>query len=872
MSCMDRIGYALSVVLLCCASPAWADTFDQDGTSYKGRADFVFVGASLTDNTGLDNGVNCIKHSASAKVRASALPAGRHLVSATLFAAGSLIDDGEDYPGVSIFDTGGMRYSTPSERAFVIDAAYAAADRTVSFKPPGADAAVSVTTTRVPFVSVTYRLGGSTPGNFAFFVTPFDVTDVIRNQGRGILEGDFTVSGLDADVCYKQEVICSDDPAVPSGSCNNPPTSVLDPNGGASFALLLIVEDPSLPLRSITLFDGLLPLSQSSVEKYLTLSNPISSPASGSFAFYGLEGDLMIPANPTTTGPCGADEYIEVDGDHDPTANGLCLEDDDNPKQNIFNSSINVEPALAPPPVCTKDEQHRYQCCLGDGMCDVVGVDIDRFDISKALVPGATQIRVTAHTGVDVVYLAAMVLGVDVFQPLLKDDSQIRVLSGDGAGDVQVDGPITYSIAISNTGNIDAQNAHVILDAPRSTSGLELLVVPQGSVDHSERSGGANGTGKIDVSGFKVPAGEIAEVRFSVDASCDVGQILHASATVSATDVDQFTVAAPPLTIRGPAPKGSLCKEQDPLGPFAPPRLGERLLRGGGCVAAGAGPLATLAILAFGLLRRRRRGACHHPGPSHTVGLLVLLALLPAGAISCGKRHQDKVVAPESKALRPTDPLPGTPCATEGMVVATRADGTTFCIDRFEATLDDGALGNAHQGDIDGTISTDDDLVVTVDGSTHALALVALGAVPANNITWYQAKAACANAGKHLCTTQEWESACRGPAALIYTYGSQMDEHACNGFFNYPEEKPAATGSLNTCVSTCGAYDLSGNLEEWTDGAVERIPGTGLYYDRSVRGGSFKSNANALACVGPEFHAPPGSADIDRGFRCCAPQ
>ena len=39
---------------------------------------------------------------------------------------------------------------------------------------------------------------------------------------------------------------------------------------------------------------------------------------------------------------------------------------------------------------------------------------------------------------------------------------------------------------------------------------------------------------------------------------------------------------------------------------------------------------------------------------------------------------------------------------------------------------------------------------------------------------------------------------------------------------------------------------------------------------QAMAGGSFKSNSQALACIGEEFHEAPGSADVDRGFRCCS--
>jgi hypothetical protein len=241
--------------------------------------------------------------------------------------------------------------------------------------------------------------------------------------------------------------------------------------------------------------------------------------------------------------------------------------------------------------------------------------------------------------------------------------------------------------------------------------------------------------------------------------------------------------------------------------------------------------------------------------------LLLVVSLLGHG---CGERRHsgNGPPPPAPENVTSLEGLPGEECGGPLMVWITRADDSRFCIDRFEAALDNGTLGDAHQGS--------DDQDMSLNGSTLAKATVALNIEPGTQVSWYQARAACENAGKRLCTLAEWELACRGPSAWIYPYGDAIDDSACNGFFRFPEEKPEQTGDLKSCASVWGAFDISGNVEEWVLDAVPRIPGMTELADRAVRGGSFKSNSNALACIGDEFHAAPGSADIDRGFRCCS--
>lgn len=219
---------------------------------------------------------------------------------------------------------------------------------------------------------------------------------------------------------------------------------------------------------------------------------------------------------------------------------------------------------------------------------------------------------------------------------------------------------------------------------------------------------------------------------------------------------------------------------------------------------------------------------------------------------------------PPSSAITTLDNLPGEACGTPLMVLARfNNSDQTFCIDRFEASIDGARLGNAHQAGGDDTSST-------TDGTTEAVATVDLGVTAATGLTWYQAKAACENAGKRLCSQAEWEQACRGLSAFVYPYGDTYDETACRGFFYDTDAAPAVTGSLHTCGSVFGVYDMSGNLEEWVDGLAERVPGSGIFNDRAVRGGSFRSNREALRCVGSEFRAAPGTSADNRGFRCCS--
>lgn len=851
-------------------SIAFAAPLGPVGEPYSGRYEFVFVGASLTessdDGTGEVNAA-CLKSSATAVVDDDTIPSRANLVQATLYVAGSLLNDGADgLPGGNLFDVPGtvctnFELLSLPEKDALHAAARHSADLEVSFKPPGSLLPVTVAGSPNDLLVDVFCQGGTEGNPVAFFITKIDVTQIILQQGLGALTGEYTVGDFTADVCDGIEAACDQ-----GQSCGAPHTK-----GNASFGLLLVYEEPTLPVVSLQVYEGLEAVQGGSFERNLTLQGgQISDPAAGSLAFYALEGDISVVGSPAP--PCGLSEYIEVDGDEDPSANGVCLNqslsdppgDLNNPSGNIFNSTINTQ--LGPPgdPSCSRGAN---QCCSTSGttVCGAAGVDIDRFNISSALAPGATRIRFQYGSGSDRIAMAVVVLSVNVFNPVLELDTRVTVPTAlDGF--VQLGGTFEYSIAVSNTGNAPATGATVLMGAPAHVENLTILSFPTGAINIESQTGGLYNNGLIRVEDITIPPGEVAEVRAELTVTCAAeAQTLSTTLNVAYNEGVPFEVPADEVV--GAGPGLGACEGIDPTGPFAGRLFLIRSLRGGGaptCASAGAVPLTALLLLPLLLRLRGRRGR----GLGHTPWALGLLAAaLAFTLLGCGERRGDEP-PPEQEPPRNIEDLAsleGTKCDALGLMVeVTQSDGDTFCIDRFEASLDGGELGNAHQGY--------DDADTLLDGSTTAKAEVALGVPPATGVSWYQAKAACLNAGKRLCTQQEWERACRGAAAKTYPYGNEFQEGTCNGFFNYAEEQPSPTGSLKTCGSDFHVYDMSGNVSEWVDAAVPRVPGGSIANNRVYRGGSYKSNELGLACYGAEFHAPPGEAGQDeaRGFRCCS--
>jgi formylglycine-generating enzyme required for sulfatase activity len=211
-------------------------------------------------------------------------------------------------------------------------------------------------------------------------------------------------------------------------------------------------------------------------------------------------------------------------------------------------------------------------------------------------------------------------------------------------------------------------------------------------------------------------------------------------------------------------------------------------------------------------------------------------------------------------------------CPTE----MAQVDGA-FCIDRFEATLDEvedvGQVVRAHPAN-------------EPVGTKKVAARSVRGVLPQAYISRDDAEGACRNAGKRLCTDTEWQKACRGTHATRFPYGTRRRASVCNDRGAEPLAavlgRPAAktswdfdtmndprlslvpgglarTGRYSSCTNDLRVYDMVGNLHEWTANAGGTFRG-GWYLDTSELG-----EGCDYAAVGHDAKY----RDYSIGFRCC---
>jgi hypothetical protein len=267
---------------------------------------------------------------------------------------------------------------------------------------------------------------------------------------------------------------------------------------------------------------------------------------------------------------------------------------------------------------------------------------------------------------------------------------------------------------------------------------------------------------------------------------------------------------------------------------------------------------------------------------------LVLFALLAACGGEVGNRGGDAGASPvDGAAGDAADPDASTVCDPEAMPQPNQgldepagAGGcpagmvpvADFCVDRHEASL---VLAD----------SGDPWSPFWNPGETAVRAVSLAGAVPQGYISGVQAAAACAAAGKRLCSDAEWLRACRGADGFIYPYGDARIPGACNDardqhpaieYFgttddwiwsmlghpclNQLPDSLDRTGANPGCESPDGPLDMMGNLHEWTADPAGTFRG-GFYVDTMI---------NGEGCLYTTTAHDTGHWDYSTGFRCCA--
>lgn len=229
----------------------------------------------------------------------------------------------------------------------------------------------------------------------------------------------------------------------------------------------------------------------------------------------------------------------------------------------------------------------------------------------------------------------------------------------------------------------------------------------------------------------------------------------------------------------------------------------------------------------------------------------------------------------------------------EGMAYIDKLGG--YCIDKWEASRPD-ATGSSM-------------------GSDTSKAVSQAGVIPWVSISQINARTACENAGKSLCSDEEWLGAANVQGQVYYLpinlatapYYCVTDSSTSCLDNSYLSGEACDTGTysggMSGCYSAEGVYDMVGNVWEWTDEVVDvtnpdgtagwkyanqegewqsttsglwnKYGNDGVYFPTSTtgravgRGGNWGRGATAGPFSAFLAYAPP-STSSSIGFRCCS--
>lgn len=303
-------------------------------------------------------------------------------------------------------------------------------------------------------------------------------------------------------------------------------TALSGPNRYAGWTLVVAYEDATQPQRNLVVYDGFLFDTPSITNLSLPLTGfltPPFSPVKTSIGLVVYDGDRGGSSN---------DKLL---------LNGTAITDAANPAGNIYNSTISNNGV----PVLTRNRDYS----------NTFGIDIDMFNADNTLPTSATSATVVISASQKVLP-GVVTFATVIYRPTMSTQVVVKDLNG---GEVNPGDILEYSISVTNTGDLPAQQTTVENPIPTNTQFVagSLSIVSSPTSGQTGQHGDASGDdfGEVTSNAIKFRLGDgatpgmggnlavsaSAQVRFRVR----VNTVVPSNAIIHNVTSSQFAASTP---------------------------------------------------------------------------------------------------------------------------------------------------------------------------------------------------------------------------------------------------------------------------------------------------------------------------------------